>query len=124
MADFSALKAGQKITYKGDSFAFGGGYELRPIEDTYVDKDKCPSEHKGKPVIIEFMNDGTPMFFTLDMLNPNDWEVANDPTEEDVEMETCDTCDGSGFSVGSNGHPCSPCEGTGEIIVEGDDDNE
>lgn len=72
----SLLKARQKIQYIGDSFAFGGEYELIPIEDTYQDKTLCPSEDKGKVVIIEFMNNGTPMFFKMEQLNPNDWKLV------------------------------------------------
>ena len=33
---------------------------------------------------------------------------------------TCPVCDGSGFSVGSNGHPCGTCYGTGEVVEDED----
>lgn len=37
----------------------------------------CPEDEKGKLMIIEFMNDDTPMFFTLDSLNPKEWEIVS-----------------------------------------------
>lgn len=75
--DFSQLKANQKINYIGGSLSFGGEYTLIPIEETYQDRTLCPIQDRGKLVIIEFMNDDTPMFFTLDMLNHNDWELVS-----------------------------------------------
>lgn len=74
--DLSNLKAKQQILYIGKSLAFGGEYTLYPIEETYTDIKDCPIEDRGKMVIIEFTNDGKPMFFTLQQLNPNDWELV------------------------------------------------
>jgi hypothetical protein len=76
MIDFSTVSAGQKIAYIAPSFAFGGKYTCLPIEKTYVNEEDVPEKDRGKWVIIEFMNDGTPMFFTADMLNPRDWELC------------------------------------------------
>jgi hypothetical protein len=49
-------------------------------------------------------------------------DLANDPIEDEPEMVTCPTCDGSGFtsSFGGHGyaripHECHACEGTGEV---------
>ena len=76
MINFSQLKSLQIINYVGDSLAFGGEYTLFPIEETYLDESQCPKEDKGKLVIVEFMNNDTPMFFTLDKLDPKDWEIV------------------------------------------------
>lgn len=76
--DFSKVKEGDKIKYIGDSWAYGGTYTTVTAESTYINKDKCPEHEKGKLIIIEFMNDGTPMFFTLDELNPKEWELVNE----------------------------------------------
>lgn len=75
--DFSQLKKKQKINYIGESFAFGGIYTVYPIEETYEEERLCPEEDRGKLVIIELMNDGTPMFFPLDVLDPKEWEIAD-----------------------------------------------
>lgn len=71
--DFSKVIAGDKIKYIGDSFAFGGCYITVTAESTYHNQNDCPDHEKGKLMIIELMNNGTPMFFTLDILNPEDW---------------------------------------------------
>lgn len=42
------------------------------------------------------------------------YDFKLDEDESDVEMEKCDVCDGSGFSVFGN-IPCGYCEGTGEV---------
>ena len=75
--DFSQLKANDKINYLGDDFAFSGEYKLIPIEETYARKELCPEKDRGKLVIIELMNDDTPMFFTLDFLDHKEWEKVN-----------------------------------------------
>jgi hypothetical protein len=75
--DFSKLKESMEIKYIGDSFVFDGVYKLYLAESTYVDKNECPEHERGKLMIIELMNDGSPMFFTLDMLNPSDWRLAH-----------------------------------------------
>lgn len=72
--NFSKLNEGDYIKYIGDSFAYGGSYKLIQAESTYTNPDNCPEHQKGKLMIIEFMNNGTPMFFTLDMLDRDEWE--------------------------------------------------
>jgi hypothetical protein len=74
--DFDKLEAGMQIEYIGDSFAFGGEYLLSTSESTYEDINDCPEHEKGKLMIIEFMNNDNPMFFTLDMLNEKEWKLA------------------------------------------------
>jgi hypothetical protein len=74
--DFSKVKEGMSIEYIGDSFALGGVYQVVSAESTYIDKHKCPENEKGKLMIIEFMNDDTPIFFTLDTLKPNEWKFG------------------------------------------------
>lgn len=77
--DFSALQAGQKINYIGDNlFSFDGEYTLHLIEKTYSNPARCPIEDRGKLVIIEFMNDDTPMYFKMDMLDANEWELVTE----------------------------------------------
>lgn len=92
--DFSGLLPGQKIKYIGDSIAFGGQYTLVKIEETYHHKEACPDEDKGKLVIIELMNDDTPMFFTLDMLDSNEWELVDVKTSARTVQELIDTLNG------------------------------
>ncbi len=75
--DFSQLKAGDRIEYIGDSIAFGGFYATVTAESTCGNPEDCPENEKGKLMIIEFMNDGTPMFFILDMLDPKEWKLAH-----------------------------------------------
>lgn len=73
MLNIEDVKAGDKIKYIGDSWAFGGSYLVVTAESTYRDKTMMPENEKGKLMIIEFMNDDTPMFFTLDSLNASEW---------------------------------------------------
>lgn len=76
MVDFSTVKAGNTLKYVGDNWmAFSGTYTVYPIEETYKE-GMCPEEEKGKLVIIEFMNNGTPMFFTFNYLKATEWEVV------------------------------------------------
>lgn len=75
--DFSKVKAGDRIEYIGDSWAFGGFYKTYTAESTYKNPDDCPEHERGKLIIIEFMNDDTPMYFTLDSLNPKEWKHAH-----------------------------------------------
>lgn len=74
--DFSQAKEKDIIEYIGDSFAFGGEYTVVRAETTYNPQELCPEHEKGKLMIIEFMNNGTPMFFTLDGLEPNEWKLV------------------------------------------------
>lgn len=75
--DVANLKDGMKIEYIGDSFAFGGEYNLHAAESTYADASLVPEHEKGKLMIIELMNDGTPMYFTVDSLDLKEWRVVN-----------------------------------------------
>jgi hypothetical protein len=76
MIDFSTVKAGQEIEYIGGSIAYGGKYTAYPVVDTYKDPSKCPHDMIDKLCIIEFMNNGTPMFFTFNHLNPEEWKLV------------------------------------------------
>jgi hypothetical protein len=78
MEDFSQVKPEMILKYVGDSLAFGGSYLVVTAESTYIDKESVPDDEKGKLVICEIINDCIPMFFTLDMLDPNDWEIEED----------------------------------------------
>lgn len=71
--DFSQLVSGDKIEYVGDTYAFGGEYSIVAAESTYSKEDFCPENERGKLMIVEFMNDGTPMFFTVDTLDKEEW---------------------------------------------------
>lgn len=75
--DFSKVIAGDRIEYIGDSMAFGGFYTTFTAESTYVNEDDCPESERGQLMIIEFMNNGAPMFFTLDRLNSKEWKHAH-----------------------------------------------
>lgn len=72
--DFSNVKLGDKIKYIGDTFAFGGCYKTVTAESTYINEEDCPDNLRGKLMIVEFMNDGTPMFFPINMLDASEWE--------------------------------------------------
>lgn len=74
--DFSIVREGMEIEYIGDSFAYGGIYQVVTTESTYIDASKCLENEKGVLVIIEFMNDDTPMFIRIDSLNPNEWKLV------------------------------------------------
>lgn len=76
--DFSQVKAGDKLKYGGDSNAFGGTYRTYAAEETYLSEEDCPEHIRGILLIIELMNDDTPMFFALDSLNPNEWQLVQD----------------------------------------------
>lgn len=77
MIDFSKVKEGDRIEYIGDSFAYGGFYTTVKAESTYKNPEDCPEHEKGKLMIIEFMNDDTPMFFVIDRLDPKEWKHAH-----------------------------------------------
>jgi hypothetical protein len=77
MFDVSKVKAGAKLKYIGKNFiAYAGEYTTYAAESTYKNPDSCPENEKGKLVIIEFMNNGTPMFFTIDNLRQEEWELV------------------------------------------------
>lgn len=73
--NFEEVKAGMRIEYIGESWAFEGDYKVYNAEATY-EPDKCPDDEKGKLLIVEFMNDDTPMFFTLERLDPKEWKLV------------------------------------------------
>lgn len=72
----SDVKEGMRIEYIGKSWAFGGDYKVVTAESTYRDPADCPDDDKGKLMIIEFMNNGTPMFFRVDRLNTAEWQLV------------------------------------------------
>lgn len=74
--DFSTVKEGGTLTYIGNSLAFGGSYKVVTAESTYLDPSQCPDEERGQLMIIEFMNDDTPMFFMVNQLDPKEWKVV------------------------------------------------
>jgi hypothetical protein len=76
MLDLTKVKEGGRIEYIGDSWAYGGSYSVVSAESTYKNPDDCPDNEKGKMMIIEFMNDDTPMFFTLDRLELEEWRTC------------------------------------------------
>lgn len=73
MIKIEGLKQGDVIRAKEDNHGFEGDYIVTEAERTYP-KGACPESEKGKLVIIEFMNIGTPMFFDLRTLNPEEWD--------------------------------------------------
>lgn len=76
--DFSTLQAGMRITCS-NYWAFENEYyTLVKAESTYQNQEDCPEKERGQLMIIEFMNNGKPMFFTLSMLNPKEWEIYED----------------------------------------------
>jgi hypothetical protein len=79
MLNVSDVKEGMKIEYIGDSIAFGGKYHVHLAETTYVRSEDCPEHEKGRLLIVEFMNDETPMFFFIDEdINPKDWVIVDE----------------------------------------------
>lgn len=76
--DYTKVKEGDSIRYIGESIAYGGNYKTVAAESTFLNQEDCPEKLKGKLVIIEFMNDGTPMFFPVHLLDPNDWEIVKE----------------------------------------------
>lgn len=85
MIDFSTVKEGDRIEYIGESFAYGGFYTVYLTEKTYKNHADCPKSQIGKLLIVEFMNDDTPMFFPIDKLNPNEWKLAHREMFPDVQ---------------------------------------
>lgn len=76
--NFSEVKAGDRIKYIGDSWAFGGYYKTVTAESTYSNEDDCPDNLRGELMIVELMNNGTPMFFPLKMLDSKEWDLAHE----------------------------------------------
>lgn len=74
--DISTVKEKMSIEYIGTSMAFGGIYQVYSAESTYLNPSDCPEEDRGQLVIIELMNDDTPMFFNLHLLNPSEWKLV------------------------------------------------
>ncbi|MNS80584.1 hypothetical protein D3C72_1142690 [compost metagenome] len=73
--DLSNVKVGSVIKYIGDSIAYGGSYTVYAAESTYINQSDCPEDDRGKLMIIEFMNDDTPMFFRVDRLQLKEWKL-------------------------------------------------
>lgn len=78
--NFEEVKAGMVLKYIGDSLAFGGTYTVVDAESTYINPEDCPDYEKGKQMIIEFMNNGTPMYFPLGRLDPQEWQLVDTDT--------------------------------------------
>ncbi len=76
MLNLSEVKEGSKIEYMGDTLAYGGTYQVVTAESTYKNPADCPESEKGKGMIVEFMNDGTPMFFRVDQLDLKEWRIV------------------------------------------------
>jgi hypothetical protein len=74
--DISNAEEGMRIKYIGESSAFGGEYTAIAAESTYKNPSNCPDDDRGKLMIVEFMNDDTPMFFRIDKLNKTEWRIA------------------------------------------------
>lgn len=77
MLNVSEVKDGSVIEYIGDSLVYGGTYQVVTAESTYKNPADCPDAEKGKLMVIEFMNDGTPMFFIVDQLNFEEWKIVD-----------------------------------------------
>lgn len=73
--DFTKVKEGSFIEYTGDSFAYGGQYEVVSAESTFI--GECPEYLQGKLMIIEFMNNGDPMFIRVENLKSNEWRLVD-----------------------------------------------
>jgi hypothetical protein len=76
MLDISKVREGNKIEYLGESLAYGGNYIVVSAESTYTIPNNCPEEYKGKMMIIELMNDGTPLFIPIERLNAEEWKLT------------------------------------------------
>lgn len=70
----SEVQAGDIITYIGDSFAHDGDYVVLREAETYVNPADAPQPERL--VICELMNNGSPMYFPLDELDADKWEVS------------------------------------------------
>jgi hypothetical protein len=73
----SEVKEGMHIEYIGDSLSYGGQYLVVTAESTYTNPSNCPKNEKGKLMIIDFMNDSTPMYFVIDYLNLKEWRLVS-----------------------------------------------
>jgi hypothetical protein len=73
----SEVKEGMHIEYTGDSLSYGEQYLVVPAESTYTNPSNCPDNEKGKLMIIDFMNDGSPMYFVIDYLNFKEWRLVS-----------------------------------------------
>lgn len=91
----SDVRAGETIEYTGNSWSFGGSYDVVRESDTYADSAR-PAWAGDAPVIVEFMNDDTPVFFKIADLKESEWaladgpiaaEAAPEPALEEVECE-------------------------------------
>lgn len=71
------IKEGSYIEYIGDSWAFDGEYTVHTAESTYGNVLDCPDAEKGSLLIIELMNDDTPMFFKVSELELEEWKLIS-----------------------------------------------
>lgn len=69
------VKAGDTLIYRGKSWSFWGDYLVVREAETFTDPERAALAGDAL-VIVEFTNDGTPMFFRVDQLNEADWEIA------------------------------------------------
>ena len=76
MLELEKVKAGSEIEYIGDSFAYSGKYTVIKAESTYENPNDCPVEKKGELMIVEFMNNDTPMFISIKDLKQNEWRIV------------------------------------------------
>lgn len=75
MIDFTKVKEDDVIEYTGDSFAYGGQYTIVSAGSTFI--GECPEYLQGKLMIIEFMNNGDPMFIRVENLKSDEWRLVN-----------------------------------------------
>lgn len=75
--DISKVKAGDKIEYIGDSWAYEGEYSVITAESTYHNPDDIPDDEKGKLMIVHLTNSDLALFITLDELNHNEWKLIS-----------------------------------------------
>lgn len=78
MLNTEVLQVGDTIEYLGDNWvAFDRTYKVYSVESSYINKEDCPVEDRGKLLIYVESGDDF-LFYPVDLLTKNEWRKVDE----------------------------------------------